>query len=122
MKRKAWLLEPPRFDLSWLYKHYDVRFVIPDKDDARASVNDPEKLWARIYKWAGLDFDTENDLFVLTGNVTMLVVAVLAIQEAWPEDWIGLLRYDTETSTYTEIRNEKIERALHDNRDTKSRT
>lgn len=105
---KAYLLEPPRFDLSWLYERYQVKYIIPDKGEAIRLRDAPEELFQMVYEWAQKEFHPEFDSLALTGHLTMLVVTTLAIQRAWPDYNIRLLRYDSGIDGYAEIGYAKI--------------
>lgn len=102
--RRAYLLEPPRFDLSWLYRNgYDVRFVFTDKDEAKSYTDKPAELFSVIQAFATADFNPEEDYLVLTGNLVMLVIAGMALQDLYPEHSIKMLRYDNDQAKYIPI-------------------
>lgn len=100
----AYLIEPPHFDVAWLYEHHEkVRQIIPDKGDALAYRNRLGELSDYVRSWAVDNFDPEKDCFVLTGNVNMLVVASLALQNAHPNHDIHLLRFNFTKKVYEEV-------------------
>lgn len=102
MKQRAHLLEPPKFDISQLYREYEVSMIFDNSEDVRGYVAHPDALYETVRCWAEGYFKPETDLFVLTGNQTLLVACSLAIASAHPEEDIKFLRFDAHTQTYVE--------------------
>ena len=98
--KTAYLVELPRYDLSWLYERYKVKFIFQGKSP-NALREDSEQLYVAVYDWAYKTW-TIDDYLVLTGNLTVMVVAALAIQDA-----VGytpkMLKFNSEASRYEEI-------------------
>lgn len=105
----AYLVELPRYDLSWLFANYTVDYIFKGKSP-NALREDSTELHCTIKDWAFKHWANE-DFLVLTGNLTVMVIAATAIQEA-----VGftprMLKFNSETSEYEEIfTEEKVQRA-----------
>lgn len=102
MNSTAWLLEPPRQDIADLYDQHKVRYVFPDRMMLDPYRDDPEKFYEAMRVWARANFDAAKDHFVLTGNLTLLVAATLAISSCFSTDSLSFLRYDHGLKRYCE--------------------
>ncbi len=102
MKTTAWLIEPPRQDISDLYSRYDVRYVFKDRSSADAYRDDPEKFFEFVQAWAKLNFQPEH-YFVLTGNLTMIVAAALGLAKQFTTEKLLFLRFDHGYQRYCEV-------------------
>lgn len=102
MKTNAWIIEPPRQDVSDLYDKYTVQYVFRDRMQVDVFRDDPEKFFEYMQEWAKLNFNV-NDFFVLTGNLTMIVAATLAIAKVHSSSRILFLRYDHGLQRYCEV-------------------
>lgn len=100
--KQAFLIEPPKYDLLWLYRNYEVKFIYSKRESIDLK-DSPEALFEDIYEWAKDNFDPYEDYFVLTGNLVQIVIAVLAIREAHEGKPLKLLRYDMRKKRYIEI-------------------
>lgn len=101
--RSAFLLEPPKFDISTLYEKYKVEMIFDDSHDARQFVSQPGELMGTVCRWAEERFNPDTDYFVLTGNQALLVVCAMALQATYPCKRINFLRYDSRTDNYGEF-------------------
>ena len=99
----AHVLEPPKFDISTLHKRYDVKLYFTDALDARTYRARPEELYKWVVRWAKKHFLPDEDIFVLTGNQTMLAVFSAALMRAHPKKGIKFLRYDFPLDDYVEF-------------------
>ena len=97
----AYLLEPPRVSIEHLHENYEVRYVL-DRAQAKQLHNEPEILYSYVRAWALANFVPDQDCFALTGQLTMVVMASLAISDAWPGHPIKLLRYLHHSQEYRE--------------------
>jgi len=98
----AYLLEPPKFDVSSLYQDYDVRMIFDDSRIPRDAMAHPEELYAYFVEWAVHSFVASEDYFVLTGNLTLISLCSIAIKEAHLGR-INLLRYDARNQKYVRM-------------------
>ena len=100
----AYILEPPRqmYDLSSLYEKYKIVPIIPSKVDAMVLRDDPWRLRSYVYGWAFENFKSGEDFFILTGNLTAVTIAAMAIQDAihGPP---RLLVYNSDAKAYSEV-------------------
>ena len=105
MKERAYLIEPPnmRQDVSNLSDRYDVEYVFDSRADADVFRDDAEEFFRYMQKWAELNFDVGKDFFVLTGNLTLIVAASMALGKQFPNDRILFLRYDHRLGRYCEV-------------------
>lgn len=102
MKNIAWLIEPPKQDISDLYEKYDVKYVFRDRSQADLFRDDPEKFFEYIQHWADNNYDPATNFFVLTGNLTMIVAAALGLAKAFTMYRLLFLRYDHGLQRYCE--------------------
>lgn len=102
--RTAFIIEPTRMDISKLYEKYSVNYIFNDRDAVRGYLANPEQFFDDVLEWAQTHFDPRRDFFVLTGNMGMVAIACLAIQEACGDQRISLLKYDGVHEVYFEVR------------------
>jgi hypothetical protein len=88
--------------ITWLYQRYEIVYIIPDKSTALALRDDPDRLWRVVREWASTNYHPAEDRLALTGNLTMVVVAALALREESGAQ-VAMLRYDHDTGKYYEI-------------------
>jgi hypothetical protein len=102
MKQVAYLIEPPRQDITNLYDTYDVRYVFRNRSQADLFRDDPEKFLEYVQAWAKTNFDPATNFFVLTGNLTMVVAAALGLAKQFATSRLLFLRYDHGLQRYCE--------------------
>lgn len=103
MRCIAWLIEPPRQDISDLYANYDVRIIFRDRQQVDAFRDNAREFHKYMNIWAEENFNPNDHFLAMTGNLTLVVMASLALAKSHPTSQLRFLRYDHGAGRYCEV-------------------